>query len=183
MTSDERRPILNTLTILPNTLVQVRNIQAYRAKHQRLPVRGSNEPNSRKFPGELEISAVGRFLRVEQHTSALFRSTLFTLSCQLPTSATQVILRKPQINPRLQRHFLVFAIGMPSPTSLLAIFETFLEGHLRQEINGKRFQVGVVQVCASLIKGALSVHKEVGLLIIYISTDIQQTNCCLALSA
>lgn len=52
---------------------------------------------------------------------------------------------------------------MPSPTSLLAIFETFLEGHLRQEVNGKRFQVGVVQVCASLIKGALSVHKEVGL--------------------
>ena len=68
-----------------------------------------------------------------------------------------------QINPRLQRHFLVFAIGMPSPTSLLAIFETFLEGHLRQEVQGKRFQVGVVQVCASLIKGALSVHKEVGL--------------------
>lgn len=52
---------------------------------------------------------------------------------------------------------------MPSPTSLLAIFETFLEGHLRQEKQGKRFQVGVVQVCASLIKGALSVHKEVGL--------------------
>lgn len=50
---------------------------------------------------------------------------------------------------------------MPSPTSLLAIFETFLEGHLRQENQGKRFQVGVVQVCASLIKGALSVHKEV----------------------
>ncbi|CAM9153876.1 unnamed protein product [Ectocarpus fasciculatus] len=66
-----------------------------------------------------------------------------------------------QINPRLQRHFLVFAIGMPSPTSLLAIFETFLDGHLRQEKQGKRFQVGVVQVCASLIKGALSLHKEV----------------------
>lgn len=70
--------------------------------------------------------------------------------------------QRTQINPRLQRHFLVFAIGMPSPTSLLAIFETFLEGHLRQDIQGKRFQVGVVQVCASLIKGALSVHKEVG---------------------
>ncbi|CAM9939290.1 unnamed protein product, partial [Laminaria digitata] len=66
-----------------------------------------------------------------------------------------------QINPRLQRHFLVFAIGMPSPTSLLAIFETFLEGHLRQEKHGKRFQAGVVQVCASVIKGALSVHHEV----------------------
>lgn len=51
---------------------------------------------------------------------------------------------------------------MPSPTSLLAIFETFLEGHLRQEKQGKRFQHGVVQVCASLIKGALSVHQEVG---------------------
>lgn len=51
---------------------------------------------------------------------------------------------------------------MPSPTSLLAIFETFLEGHLRQEKQGKRFQQGVVQVCASLIKGALSVHQEVG---------------------
>lgn len=66
-----------------------------------------------------------------------------------------------QINPRLQRHFVAFAIGMPSPTSLLVIFETFLEGHLRQDHGGKRFQAGVMQVCPSLIKGALSVHQEV----------------------
>lgn len=58
-----------------------------------------------------------------------------------------------QINPRLQRHFLAFAIAMPSPTSLLGIFETFLGGHLRQGKHGKRFQAGVLQVCANVIKG------------------------------
>lgn len=66
-----------------------------------------------------------------------------------------------QINPRLQRHFMTFAIGMPSPTSLYTILETFLEGHLHQSYDGKRFQAAVTQVCPSLIKGALSLHQEV----------------------
>ena len=35
------------------------------------------------------------------------------------------------INPRLQRHFVTFANGMPGPESLMTIFSTFLDGHLR----------------------------------------------------
>ncbi|CAM9207540.1 unnamed protein product [Chrysoparadoxa australica] len=62
-----------------------------------------------------------------------------------------------QVNPRLQRHFMAFAIGMPSPTSLLTIFETFLEGHLRSQ----GFEQAVVQVFPNLIKGALNIHQEV----------------------
>jgi dynein heavy chain len=32
------------------------------------------------------------------------------------------------INPRLQRHFMVFAIGFPGQEALLTIFSTFLNG-------------------------------------------------------
>ena len=35
------------------------------------------------------------------------------------------------INPRLQRHFVTFATGMPGQQSLTTIFSTFLDGHLK----------------------------------------------------
>ncbi|CAE7772764.1 ODA11, partial [Symbiodinium microadriaticum] len=60
------------------------------------------------------------------------------------------------VNPRLQRHFLTFAIGMPSATSLLTIYQTFLDGHL-----SGGFPQTVSSVSSNLIKGALAVHKEV----------------------
>jgi dynein heavy chain len=37
------------------------------------------------------------------------------------------------INPRLQRHFTTFAVGMPSASSLLTIYQTFLDGHLNSD--------------------------------------------------
>lgn len=61
------------------------------------------------------------------------------------------------VNPRLQRHFTTFAIGMPSATSLLTIYETFLNGHL----NTSGFSQNVISISSGLIKGALAVHKEV----------------------
>ena len=36
-----------------------------------------------------------------------------------------------QVNPRLQRWFSTFAVGLPGPTSLLTIYQTFLDGHLQ----------------------------------------------------
>ena len=61
------------------------------------------------------------------------------------------------VNPRLQRHFTTFAVGMPSATSLLTIYATFLEGHLvNNEFNGT-----LLTSSSTLIKGALAVHKEV----------------------
>ena len=61
------------------------------------------------------------------------------------------------VNPRLQRHFTTIAIGMPTATSLLTIYETFLNGHL--ESGG--FSPAVTAVSSNMIKGALAVHKEV----------------------
>eukprot|EP01040_Poterioochromonas_malhamensis_P020936 gene20936-25139_t len=60
------------------------------------------------------------------------------------------------INPRLQRHFTCFAIGMPTATSLLTIYQTFLDGHLTSQ----GFSHSVMSISSTLIKGALAVHKE-----------------------
>jgi dynein heavy chain len=35
------------------------------------------------------------------------------------------------INPRLQRHFMVVAIGFPGQEALMTIFATFLNGHVK----------------------------------------------------
>eukprot|EP01038_Epipyxis_sp_PR26KG_P005447 gene5447-7540_t len=61
------------------------------------------------------------------------------------------------INPRLQRHFTTFAVGMPSASSLITIYQTFLDGHL----NTGDFSTSIQQISSTLIKGALAVHKEV----------------------
>ena len=61
------------------------------------------------------------------------------------------------INPRLQRHFSTFAVGMPTATSLMTIYQTFLDGHLS---NGG-FEPKILSLSSALIKGALAVHKEV----------------------
>lgn len=61
------------------------------------------------------------------------------------------------INPRLQRHFTCFSIGMPTATSLLTIYQTFLDGHLQSQ----SFPTSVQAISSTLIKGALAVHKEV----------------------
>lgn len=61
------------------------------------------------------------------------------------------------MNPRLQRHFVTFAVGMPSATSLLTIYQTFLDGHF----SSAGFNTAVSSISSSLIKGALALHKEV----------------------
>lgn len=61
------------------------------------------------------------------------------------------------VNNRLQRHFTTFAVSMPSATSLLTIYQTFLDGHL----NSTGFAPAVTQISSSLIRAALAVHKEV----------------------
>ena len=57
-----------------------------------------------------------------------------------------------EINPRLQRHFATLAIGFPGPTSLLTIYQTFLDGHL------KRFSPEVQTLSSNLINAALVLH-------------------------
>ena len=61
------------------------------------------------------------------------------------------------VNPRLQRHFTTFAVSMPSATSLLTIYQTFLDGHL----NNNGFAGAICNLSSQMIKGALALHKEV----------------------
>ena len=60
-----------------------------------------------------------------------------------------------QVNPRLQRHFTTFAVGFPGALSLLTIYQTFLDGHL------KRFNDDVSEISSHLINGALALHHAV----------------------
>jgi len=60
------------------------------------------------------------------------------------------------VNPRLQRHFVTFVMNMPSATSLLTIYQTFLDGHFQST----EFNTTVQGISSSLIKGALAVHKD-----------------------
>ena len=71
------------------------------------------------------------------------------VTCMNPTAGSF------DINPRLQRWFATFAIGLPGPTSLLTIYQTFLDGHLTNftdEIKGQS---------NALIKAALGLHSLV----------------------
>jgi len=45
---------------------------------------------------------------------------------------------------------------MPCATSLLTVFQTFLDGHLRK----RGFAAGVCNLTSNLIKGALTLQKE-----------------------
>jgi len=63
------------------------------------------------------------------------------------------------INPRLQRWFCTFAIGMPGPTSLLTIYQTFLDGHLSHNM----FPEEVQEISTNLIKAALGLHAQVAM--------------------
>ncbi|KAG2769665.1 Dynein alpha chain, flagellar outer arm [Phytophthora cactorum] len=61
------------------------------------------------------------------------------------------------VDPRLQRHFCTFAMGMPEAPSLVTIYETFLGGHL----SGFADELSNSQFSNALIKAALSLHASV----------------------
>ena len=61
------------------------------------------------------------------------------------------------VNPRLQRHFMIFAIGFPGSEALMTIFSTFLKGHLKnfsEELQDEQFG-------HKLIQAALELHNKV----------------------
>ena len=71
------------------------------------------------------------------------------VSCMNPTAGCF------EINPRLQRWFATFAIGLPETMSLHTIYLTFLSGHL------KNFNEEVQGVAKDLVRGAVNLHREV----------------------
>lgn len=60
-----------------------------------------------------------------------------------------------QVNPRLQRWFSTFAVGLPGPTSLLTIYQTFLDGHLQY------FDSDIKAQGSNIIKAAYGLHQQV----------------------
>ena len=71
------------------------------------------------------------------------------VACMNPTAGSF------EIDPRLQRWFATFAIGLPETMSLHTIYLTFLTGHL------KNFDEEVFAVAKELVRGAVSLHREV----------------------
>jgi dynein heavy chain len=71
------------------------------------------------------------------------------VGCMNPTAGSF------EINPRLQRWFATFAIGLPETMSLHTIYLTFLTGHL------KKFDEEVQAVARDLVRCAVSLHREV----------------------
>jgi len=82
---------------------------------------------------------------------AKYISNTLIVSCMNPTAGSFVV------NPRLQRWYTTFAVGMPGPTSLLTIYQTFLDGHLIHA----DFPESVQEISTNLIKAALGLHTQV----------------------
>ena len=60
------------------------------------------------------------------------------------------------VNPRLQRHFAVLGVRMPSEGDLTMIFSSVMEGHLQI------FECETVALqCKHLVRGVIEIHKSV----------------------
>ncbi|XP_039595259.1 dynein heavy chain 9, axonemal [Polypterus senegalus] len=73
------------------------------------------------------------------------------VSCMNPTSGSFTI------NPRLQRHFCVFALSFPGVDALATIYNTILTQHLKTG----NFPVALQKTCSQLINLALAFHQKV----------------------
>jgi len=71
------------------------------------------------------------------------------VACMNPTAGSFLV------NPRLQRWFVTFAIGLPGPTSLVTIYQAFLDGHL------KYFDPEIKSQSTNIIRAAYGLHQQV----------------------
>lgn len=62
------------------------------------------------------------------------------------------------INPRLQRHFCVFAVNFPNGDPLKHIYNTILSTHLENSMN--KFSVQTQKMCSALVGSALILHAR-----------------------
>ncbi|XP_028983813.1 dynein axonemal heavy chain 11 isoform X2 [Betta splendens] len=72
------------------------------------------------------------------------------VACMNPTAGSF------SINPRLQRHFSVFAVNIPSPEAQNTIFSQILSGHLKQHL----FSLQVQSSAASVVQAAVTLHDK-----------------------
>ncbi|XP_059180294.1 dynein axonemal heavy chain 9-like [Centropristis striata] len=73
------------------------------------------------------------------------------VSCMNPTAGSFTI------NPRLQRHFSVFALSFPGAEALSTIYTSILSQHLR----GEGFSPTLQKGCSTLVQLALLLHQRI----------------------
>ncbi|XP_068196033.1 dynein axonemal heavy chain 11 [Antennarius striatus] len=73
------------------------------------------------------------------------------ITCMNPTAGSF------SINPRLQRHFSVFAVHFPSADALATIFSSILSAHFLQG----GFSYGVSRSVGTLIQAAMCLHQKI----------------------
>ncbi|XP_042345657.1 dynein axonemal heavy chain 11 [Plectropomus leopardus] len=73
------------------------------------------------------------------------------VACMNPTAGSFTI------NPRLQRHFSVFAVNFPSSEAQMSIFSQILCGHLRQQ----PFNPLVQRSAAAVVQAAIMLHHKI----------------------
>ena len=115
-----------------------------------------NMPQLDPYETAIPISLLRQYLDY-QHWYDLSKLQLRVINnCQVlssmnPTCGSFVI------NPRLQRHYMTFAIGFPGQEALMTIFSTFLNGHV------KEFDAKIADVAFQnkIIQAALELHNKV----------------------
>ncbi|XP_017887523.2 dynein beta chain, ciliary-like [Ceratina calcarata] len=75
------------------------------------------------------------------------------VSCMNPTAGSFTI------DPRLQRHFAVFAVSFPTMENLVTIYSQMLDQHLINPFN--KFHPALTKVSESLLAAALFCHEKV----------------------
>ena len=113
-----------------------------------------NLPEVDKYDTQSAVSLLRQHLEYE-HVYDLTKltgksiSNTQLISCMNPTAGSF------EINPRLQRWFATFAIGIPDSMSLHTIYECFLNGHL------KNFKEEVAHIAKDIVRASVSLHFAV----------------------
>ncbi|XP_019887304.2 dynein beta chain, ciliary [Ooceraea biroi] len=76
------------------------------------------------------------------------------VSCMNPTAGSFTI------NPRLQRHFAVFAVSFPNMDSLTTIYASILSQHFANVEH--RFPLNVTELCPNIVQATIQLHHRCG---------------------
>lgn len=85
------------------------------------------------------------------------------VACMNPTSGSFTI------NPRLQRHFCVFAVSFPGSEALTMIYQSILLQHYANA--EQKFNISVVKMAENIIAASLALHAKVSL--VFLPTAIK----------
>ena len=73
------------------------------------------------------------------------------VACMNPTAGSFTI------NPRLQRHFTVFAVSFPNTDALRTIYQSILQGH----VTSNKFASQIQRIYEKIVNCALTLHTKV----------------------